>query len=89
MTFRDSQIYNIIVQLSDHFHAEDHNVIDAVQIHTYMYIHVYIPYSGKFSHGANFRIFRMRVLHAKIKTTKIWNFCVNFDLATRGEDRDL
>ena len=30
-----------------------------------------IPYSGKFSHGANFRIFHMRVLHAKIKTTRI------------------
>ena len=46
MTFRDSQIYNIIVQLSDHFHAEDHNVIDAVQMHTYMYIHVYISVHG-------------------------------------------
>ena len=30
-----------------------------------------IPYNGKFSHGANFCIFRIRVLHAKIKTTKI------------------
>ena len=46
MTFRDSQIYNIIVQLSDYFHAEDHNVIDAVQMHTYMYIHVYISVHG-------------------------------------------
>ena len=33
---------------------------------------IHVPYSGKFSHGANFRIFRMRALHAKIKTTKIW-----------------
>ena len=31
----------------------------------------FIPYSGKFSHGDNYCIFRMRVLHAKIKTTKI------------------
>ena len=27
-----------------------------------------VPYSMKFSYGANFRIFRMCVLHAKIKT---------------------
>ena len=32
--------------------------------------HCIIPYSGKFSRGANFRIFHMRVLHAKIKTMK-------------------
>ena len=25
-----------------------------------------VPYSGKFSNGANFRIFRMHLLHAKI-----------------------
>ena len=31
-----------------------------------------LTYSGKFSHGANFCIFRMRTLHAKMKTTKIW-----------------
>ena len=30
-----------------------------------------IPYSRKFLHGANFRIFRMHVLHAKIKITNI------------------
>ena len=45
-----------------------------------------IPYSGKFLHGANFRIFRMRILHAKIKTTKISTIekiYVNFDLTTR------
>ena len=30
----------------------------------------HILYSGKFSHGANFRIFRMCVLHVKIKTKK-------------------
>ena len=46
----------------------------------------HVPYSGKFSHGANFRIFRIRVLHAKIKTTKISTiekFCMNVDLTTR------
>ena len=32
----------------------------------------YILYSGKFSYGANFHIFRMCPLYAKIKTTKIW-----------------
>ena len=35
---------------------------------------IYIVYSGKFSHGANFRIFRMHILHAKIKATKICTF---------------
>ena len=30
-----------------------------------------IPYSEKFSYGANFRIFRMHDLHTKIKTMKI------------------
>ena len=30
-----------------------------------------IPYSGKFSYGANFRIFRMKPRDTKIKTTKI------------------
>ena len=30
-----------------------------------------LPYRGKFSYGANFRIFRMSVLYTKIKTTKI------------------
>ena len=34
----------------------------------------YLPYSRKFSYGANFCIFRMRALYAKIKTTKIKNF---------------
>ena len=34
----------------------------------------HIPYSGKFSYGANFRIFHMRVLYARIKTTRIKNF---------------
>ena len=40
--------------------------------------------------AGNFHIFRMCVLHAKIETTKIStieNFCMNFDLTTRGEDR--
>ena len=31
----------------------------------------YIPYSGKFSYGANFRIFRMKPQDTKIKTAKI------------------
>ena len=30
-----------------------------------------IPYSGKFSNGANFRIFRMLAPYSKIKTAKI------------------
>ena len=30
-----------------------------------------VPYSGKFSYGANFRIFRMKPRDTKIKTTKI------------------
>ena len=30
-----------------------------------------LPYSGKFSNGANFRIFRMLALYSKIKTAKI------------------
>ena len=33
------------------------------------YIHgvpILVPYSGKFSNGANFRIFRMHLPHAKI-----------------------
>ena len=30
-----------------------------------------IPYSGKFSYGANFRIFRMKPRDTKIKTAKI------------------
>ena len=32
----------------------------------------WILYSGKFSHGANVRIFCVHVLHVKIKTKKIW-----------------
>ena len=32
---------------------------------------LHVPYSGKFLHGANFRIFCMRVLRAKIKNMKI------------------
>ena len=48
-------------------------------------------YSGKFSYGANFRIFHMHVLHAKIKLNhenlNHWNFCVNFDLTTRCDYR--
>ena len=32
---------------------------------------ILIPYSGKFSYGANFRIFRMKPRDTKIKTTKI------------------
>ena len=44
--------------------------------------------------AGNFRmvLFCMRILHVKIKTTKICTielFCVNFELATRGEDHDL
>ena len=30
-----------------------------------------LQYSGKFSYGANYRIFRISVLYMKIKTTKI------------------
>ena len=36
-------------------------------------VHSTLPYSGKFSYGANFRIFRMNALHAKIKTCEILN----------------
>ena len=32
-----------------------------------------LPYSGKFSNGANFRIFRMHTLNTKIKTAKNLN----------------
>ena len=50
-----------------------------------------MPCSGKFSHDANFRIFRVRALHAKIKKNygnlNDRKLCVNFDLATGGEDR--
>ena len=35
-------------------------------------INRHLPYSGKFLYGANFCKFRMSVLYAKIKTTKIW-----------------
>ena len=31
----------------------------------------HVPYSGKFSYGANFRIFRMKPRDTKIKTAKI------------------
>ena len=34
-------------------------------------LHYVIPYSGKFSNGANFRIFRMLAPYSKIKTAKI------------------
>ena len=34
-------------------------------------LHDGIPYSGNFSYGANFRIFRMKPRDTKIKTTKI------------------
>ena len=60
-----------------------------------------IPYSGKFSHGANFRAFRARADFAKIRTAKfstseILN-CQNFDTCllvfrrhgTDGEDGPL
>ena len=44
-----------------------------------------IPYSGKFTYGANFHIFRMCLLCAKIKTTKIWTFEVFATLKTMRE----
>ena len=37
-----------------------------------------IPYSGKFSYGANFRIFRMKPRETKIKTAKILTIDVKF-----------
>ena len=43
-----------------------------------------IPYSGKFSYGANFRIFRMKPRDMKIKTAKILTVKMltsNFDRA--------
>ena len=33
-----------------------------------------VPYSGKFSNGANFRIFRMCAVHTKIRNRKIRTF---------------
>ena len=44
---------------------------------TCIYIEV-IPYSGKFSYGANFRIFRMKPRDTKIKTAKILTIDVKF-----------
>ena len=38
-----------------------------------VYLQIYVPYSGKFSYGANFRMFRMNALHAKIKTCESLN----------------
>ena len=32
---------------------------------------VHVPYSGRFSFGANFRIFRMTAQHTKVKTIRI------------------
>ena len=45
-----------------------------------------ISYSGKFSYGANFRIFRMLSLHIKIKTTKI---CASDLWPTRHDRRHV
>ena len=48
-----------------------------------------IPYSGKFSYGANFRIFRMNPRHTKIKTAKILTVEIltsNFERAIEHEE---
>ena len=48
---------------------------------TKMYQCLHVLYSGKFSYGANFRIFRMLHLYVKIKTMKkIFFFCYMCDL---------
>ena len=45
----------------------------------------YIPYSGKFSHGANFRIFRMKASVCENKKCKIYaNASTRTYVSTRG-----
>ena len=34
-------------------------------------MYIILPYNGKFSNGANFRIFCMHTVNVKIKTVKI------------------
>ena len=61
---------------------------------------VYVPYSGKFSYGANFRIFRMLAGHTKLKKLRKFEHRISksfttFDLlqrqarSTREDDQPL